>query len=54
MSIVECSSSGHAAIPYDYGTEDKSFGSNTPSMLNGDLETFSWWKTKIYTHYGFR
>jgi len=50
MSTVEGSSYGHNAIPYDYGTKDKSSGSNKPPMFNGDPETFSWWKTKMYSH----
>ena len=39
-----------AAVLYDYGTDDKSSGSNKPPMLNGDPYTFSWWKTKMYSH----
>jgi len=42
MSTDEGSNSGGVTIPYDYGTEDKSFGSNNPPMLNGDPKTFSW------------
>ena len=29
------------AISYDYGTDNKSSGSNKPPMFNGDLDTFS-------------
>jgi len=51
MSSGEVSSPGHNVVAYDYGTsEDKSFGSNKPPMFNGDPETFSWWKTKMYSH----
>jgi len=39
-----------AAIQYGYGTEDKSSCSNKPPMFNGDPETFTWWKTKMYSH----
>jgi hypothetical protein len=38
------------AVPYDYGTNDKSSGSNKPPMFNGEPDTFSWWKTKMYSH----
>jgi len=37
-------------VSYDYGTDDKSSGSNKPLMLNGDLDTFSWRKMKMYNH----
>jgi hypothetical protein len=37
-------------VSYDYGNDDKSSGSYKPLMFNGDPETFSWWKSKIYTH----
>jgi len=50
MSTGESSSPGGVTIPYDYGTKDKSSGSNKPPMFNGDPETFSWWKTKMYSH----
>jgi len=52
MTTSEGSSSGGAAIQYGYGTEDKSSssGSNKPPMFNGDPETSSWWKTKMYNH----
>jgi hypothetical protein len=50
MSTVEGSSSGNNVVSYDYGTEDKSSGSNKPPMFNGDLATFSWWKIKMYSH----
>ena len=52
MSTGESSTPSGFIIPYDYGTEDKSSGSgsNKPPMVNGDHETFSWWKTKMYTH----
>jgi len=50
MSTIEGSNSGRNVVSYDYGTEDKSSGSNKPPMFNGDPETFSWWKTKIYSH----
>jgi hypothetical protein len=33
MSTVEGSSSGQNVVPYDYGTEDKSSGSNKPPMF---------------------
>jgi hypothetical protein len=46
--------SGHgvsnAFVSYDYGTDEKSFGSRKPSMFNGDPDTFSWWKTAMYSH----
>jgi len=46
MSSGEGSGSG-VAIPYDYGTDDKSSSSsNKLSLFNGDPETFSWWNTK--------
>jgi len=35
MSTVEGSSSGHNVVSCDYGTEDKSSGSNKPPMFNG-------------------
>jgi len=38
-----------SAVPYDYD-DDKSFGSNKSLMFNGDHDTFSWWKTKMYSH----
>jgi len=50
MSTNESSIPGGVAIPYDYGTEDKSSGSNKLPMFNGDLETFTLWKTKMYSH----
>jgi len=51
MSTVEGSGYGSGvAIPYDYGTEDKSSGLNKPPMFNGDSNTFSWWKTKMSNH----
>jgi len=51
MSTGEASGSGGAAIHYDYGTsDDKSSDSNNKApMFNGDPETFSWWKTKMYS-----
>ena len=39
-----------AAISYDYGTDDKSSGSNKSAMFNGDPDTFSWRKSKMYNH----
>jgi len=50
MASVEGSSSGAAAIQYDYGTsDDKSSDSNNKALrFNGDPEAFSCWKTKIY------
>jgi len=50
VGIFEGSSSG-AAIPYDYGTsDDKSSDSNIKDpRFNGDPETFSLWKTKMYS-----
>jgi len=50
MSTGESSTPSGFIIPYDYGTEDKSSGSNKTPMFNGDLETFFWWKTKMYSH----
>jgi len=51
MRIVEGSGSGYGiVIPYDYCTEDKSSCSNKPPMFNGDRDTFSCWKTKMYSH----
>jgi len=41
---------GPAAVSYDYGTDDKSYGSNKPPMFNGDPDTFFWWKTKRYSY----
>ena len=41
------------AIPYDYNNNNKnerSANHNKPPMFNGDPETFSWWKTKMYSH----
>jgi len=35
MSTVEGSNSGHNVVSCDYGTEDKSSGSNKPPMFNG-------------------
>jgi len=49
MSTIEGSSFG-VAIPYDYGTEDKASGSYKSPMFNGDSDTFSCWKTKMYSH----
>jgi len=41
MSTGEGSGSGSGiSIPYDYGTQDKSSGSNKPPMFNGDPDTF--------------
>jgi len=37
-------------VSYDYGTDDKQSGSYNPLMFNGDPETFSWWKSKMYSH----
>jgi len=42
--------SGGVAIPCDYGTDDKSSGSNKLPIYNGDPNTFSWWKTKMYSY----
>jgi hypothetical protein len=51
MTTVEGSNSGHNVVAYDYGTSEvKSSGSNKPPMFNGVLKTFSWWKTKMYSH----
>jgi len=50
MSTCGGSGSGGVAILYDYGTDDKSSGSNKPPMFNGDHDTFSWLKTKIYNY----
>jgi len=41
------------AIPYDYNNNNKnerSANHNKPPMFNGDPETFSWWKTNMYSH----
>ena len=47
-------SSGGSAIPYDYSNNtnkhERSAYHNKSPMFNGDLEMFSWWKTKIYSH----
>jgi len=37
-------------VSYDCGTDDNSSGSYKPSMFNGDPDTFSWWKSKMYSH----
>ena len=52
MSTLEGSSSGQNVIAYDYGTSDeKSFDSNNKDpRFNRDPETFSWWKTKMYSY----
>jgi len=61
MSGEEASSSGarsgsggRAEISYDYSNNtskhEKSSNHNKPLMFNGDLEMFSWWKTKMYSH----
>ena len=50
MTTGESSTPRGVGIPYDYGTEDKSSSSNKPPIFNGDLETFSWQKTKMYSH----
>ena len=60
MSGEEASSSGagsgpgRTAIPFDYNSNtskhERSANHNKPSMFNGDLEMFSWWKTKMYIH----
>jgi len=60
MSWEEASSSGAgscsggAAIPYDYSSNiskhERSANHNKPPMFNGDLEMFSWWKTRMYSH----
>jgi len=51
MSTIDGSTSDHNDVPYGYCiVEDKSSGSNKPPMFNGDPDTFSWWKTKIYSH----
>ena len=44
-----------AAIPLDYSSintskNDRNANHNKPPMFNGDLEMFSWWKTKMYSH----
>jgi len=43
-------SGSSAAVSYNYGNNDKKSGSYKPPMFNGDLETFSWWKSKMYSH----
>ena len=47
-------SGGGATIPYDYSSNtnknERSANHNKPPMFNGDLEMFSWWKTKMYSH----
>ena len=59
MSGEDASSSGSgsgggAAIPHDYSSNtnkhERSSNHNKPPMFNGDLEMFSWWKTKMYSH----
>jgi len=52
MSTGEGSNPGGATIQYDYGTENKfsGSGSNKPLMFNCHPETFSWWKTKMYSY----
>jgi len=42
--------SGGVVVSYEYGTEDKSSGSRKPPMFNRYPDTFSWWKTKMYSH----
>jgi hypothetical protein len=37
-------------VSYDYGTDDKSSSSSKPPVFNGDPNTFSWWKTKMYSY----
>jgi hypothetical protein len=37
-------------VSYDYGTDAKSSGSSKPPMFNGDPDTFSWWKTNMYSY----
>jgi len=50
MSSGEVSSSGNNVVSYDYGTsDDKKSDSSKASRFNGDPETFSWWKTKMYS-----
>ena len=62
MSGEEASSSdagfgsgGGVAIPYDYSKttskHERSSNHNKPPMFNGDPEMFSWWKTKMYSHF---
>jgi len=45
---------GGAAIPYDYSSNtnknERSANHKKPPMFNGDPESFSWWKTKMYSH----
>jgi len=50
MSPIADSEIPGDALSYDYGTDDKSSGSHKPPMLNGDPDTFSWWKSKRYSH----
>jgi hypothetical protein len=39
-----------ASVSYDYGTDDKPSDSSKPPMFNGDPDTLSWWKTKMYSY----
>jgi len=54
MFVEDAAGSGFGtAIPYDYSSNNKnerSANHNKPPMFNGDPETFSWWKTKMYSH----
>ena len=47
-------SGGRAVIPYDYNSNtskhERSANHNKPPMFKGDLEMFSWWKSKMYSH----
>jgi len=55
MSGEDAAGSGsgsRVSIPYDYSNNNKnerSANHNKPPMFNGDPETFSWWKTKMYS-----
>jgi len=53
-SSASSGSGGGAAIPYDYSSNtnknERSANHNKPPMFNGDLEMFSWWKTRMYSH----
>jgi len=49
---ISSSDTGNSSVvvSYDYGTDDKSAGSNKPPMFNGNPDIFPWWKTKMYSH----
>jgi len=50
MAFGDSSSSRNNVVAYDYGTsDDKKSDSSKAPRFNGDPETFSWWKTKMYS-----